>query len=236
MTERRRLSARFPKRPSRGMLLGFSGPRVAALGAAALVALVGVLAFGAAGLVLVVVWLPIALSAFVRIGGQPAVEWFPTWIHFAGRRHAGQTEYRSRLPVQARPAGVMALPGDAAALALSCGRPIGGGNDRRPPPPHAHRRAGRVAIRRSCCSTSTIRSPGSPVGVASKRIWRTRGRSPPSRCARPWSPTEATTSTTGTPPTAPTTAAGPTASTRRCSSRPACPPRRIGRRSRSVST
>ncbi len=116
MTERRRLSARFPKRPSRGVLLGFSGPRVAALGAAALVALVGVLAFGAAGLVLVVIWLPIALSAFVRIGGQPTVEWFPTWIQFAGRRHAGQTEYRSRLPVQARPAGVMALPGDAAAL------------------------------------------------------------------------------------------------------------------------
>ena len=103
VTERRRLSARFPKRSSRGVLLGFSGPRVGALGAAALVALVGVLAFGAAGLVLVVVWLPIALSAFVRIGGQPAVEWFPTWVHFAGRRHVGQTEYRSRLPVQARP-------------------------------------------------------------------------------------------------------------------------------------
>jgi hypothetical protein len=58
------------------LLLGFSGPRVGALGTAALVALVGVLAFGAAGLVLVVIWLPIALSAFVRIGGQPTVEWF----------------------------------------------------------------------------------------------------------------------------------------------------------------
>ena len=79
-------------------------------------ALCGLLVFGAAGLALIVVWLPVALSAFIRVGTQPVVEWFPTWIQFRARRHSGQTEYRTRLPFQARPSGVMALAGDAAAL------------------------------------------------------------------------------------------------------------------------
>jgi hypothetical protein len=116
MSEARRISARFPKRPSCGVLLGFSGPRVAALGTAAVIALAGLLVFGAAGLLLIVFWLPIALSAFVRVGGQPAVEWAPTFLHFRGRRQSEQTEYRSRLPFRPRPSGVMALPGDAASL------------------------------------------------------------------------------------------------------------------------
>ena len=98
------------------MLLGLSAPRVGALAAAALVALCGLLVFGAPGLVLIVIWLPVALSAFIRVGTQPVVEWFPTWIQFRARRRSGQTEYRTRLAFQARPSGVMALAGDAASL------------------------------------------------------------------------------------------------------------------------
>ena len=164
---------------------GSPGLGSAALAAAALVALFGVLVFGAGrpgsdrGL---------AADRPVRV--HPGR--YASRSSSGSRRGssslaaaaAGQTEYRSRLPVQARPSGVMALPGDAAALRFHVDAQIGGGHDRGPAPSHPDRGAGRVAIRRSCCSTSTIRSPGCPVGVASRRIWRTPGRSPPSRCAR----------------------------------------------------
>jgi hypothetical protein len=63
-----------------------------------------------------VVWVPLAAAAFIRFGGRPAVEWAGTGLHYGIRRGSGQCDYRATLPLQPRPSGTLALPGDAAAL------------------------------------------------------------------------------------------------------------------------
>jgi len=108
---------RFGRRPTRGLILGFSAPRVAAIGISVGLAVAGLFTARAAGLaVTALVWAPLAATAFVRVGGRPAIEWATTAGHWGLRKAAGQTEYRSRIPQRPRPAGTLALPGDAAAL------------------------------------------------------------------------------------------------------------------------
>lgn len=107
---------RFGLRPNRGLLLGLSGPRVACVAVAAVLVVAGLLLAGALGLAAAsLVWAPLLGAAFINWRGRPAVEWFPTVAHWAARASAGQTRYRARL-LDPRPAGTMALPGDAAAL------------------------------------------------------------------------------------------------------------------------
>lgn len=118
MTTSSSTSVRFARRSTRGLLLGFSTPRVVVLGVAAAVAVGAVFAGGAVVLAVAsVLWAPMVASAFVRVAGRPAVEWAGTATHFGIRRCAGQTEFRNR-PTRPRPAGTLALPGDAAALRL----------------------------------------------------------------------------------------------------------------------
>lgn len=109
-------TARFGARQRKGVLLGFSGPRLAVVGLAVVLAVVGLFVGQLGGLLLVS---PLAavlcLSAFVRIGGRVAVEWSPVAAHWALRRAMRQDKYGVR-PSQPRPAGTLALPGDAAAL------------------------------------------------------------------------------------------------------------------------
>jgi hypothetical protein len=115
------VSARFPKRSARGLLLGFSAPRVAAIALAAAVAVTALATANMVGLLVsAIMWAPLAATAFVRVGGRPPAEWAATAVHYGGRRLSGQTEYRSRLPVRSRPAGTLALPGDAASLRFHC--------------------------------------------------------------------------------------------------------------------
>jgi hypothetical protein len=73
----------------------------------------GPMAFSVAGLL----WAPLAASAFVRVAGRPAVEWAGTAGHYGARKAAGQGEFRAR-PTKPRPAGTLALPGDAASMRL----------------------------------------------------------------------------------------------------------------------
>ena len=61
------------------------------------------------------VWGGLLALAFVRWGGKPAIESLPTGAHYATRRALGQTKYRARTS-KPRPAGTLALPGDAASL------------------------------------------------------------------------------------------------------------------------
>ncbi len=98
------------------MLLGFSGPRVAAIGLAALVAVTALMVGGVTGFVLgAILWAPLLATAFVRIGARPAIEWIGTAGHYGGRKASTQTEYRARVhPV--RPTGTLGLGGDAASL------------------------------------------------------------------------------------------------------------------------
>ncbi|MBO0748231.1 MAG: hypothetical protein J2O47_07765, partial [Acidimicrobiaceae bacterium] len=48
----------------------------------------------------------------------PVVEWAGSALGYGTRKAAGQDQYRARHPLRPRPAGTLALPGDAAALRL----------------------------------------------------------------------------------------------------------------------
>jgi hypothetical protein len=120
------LGVRFPRRPSRGVLLGLSAPRVAALGVYVAAGIIALVVAGVPGLLVALAVLsPLPVSAAVRVGGVPAVEWVPVACHHAARRAAGQVKYLSRRPVAPRPAGTLALPGDAAALRWLVDEPSG---------------------------------------------------------------------------------------------------------------
>lgn len=106
-------TGRFARRSTRGVMLGFSAWRCAALGAGAAALLFALIA----GSVLlgVVVLAPFVAAAFIRVGGIYAVEWTPVITHWTVRKQAKQTRYRAK-PDKPRPAGTLALPGDAASL------------------------------------------------------------------------------------------------------------------------
>ncbi len=109
-------TVRFGRRSSRGVLLGLSAPRLAALGAAFVVVLASVYGGGAPALLWASpAWAGLVAAAFVSVAGRRAVEWLPVAGHWALRRARRQTVYGVRV-LQPRPAGTLALPGDAAAL------------------------------------------------------------------------------------------------------------------------
>lgn len=109
-------AARFGARQRKGVLLGFSGPRLAVLGVAAVLLTAALFTAGVAGALLVspLVLLLVA-AALVPVGGAVAVEWLPVAGHWALRRALRQNVYGVR-PLAPRPAGTLGLPGDAAAL------------------------------------------------------------------------------------------------------------------------
>src|ERR1035437_7745920 len=107
---------RFGRRSSRGLLLGFSGARVACLGAAAAVFIPSMMVAGILGVAATAgAWFALLSAAFVSWGGRPLVETAPTAAPFLTRRAQRQTTFAVR-PGRPRPAGTLALPGDAAAM------------------------------------------------------------------------------------------------------------------------
>jgi len=109
-------TARFARTSTRGLILGFSALRAGAIATAAVLLVIGLVADGMTGLLVVSpLWGLLLAAAFVQVQGQPAIEWLPVATTFEGRKLAGQTEFRAR-PSKPRPAGTLALPGDAAAL------------------------------------------------------------------------------------------------------------------------
>jgi hypothetical protein len=109
-------AARFGSRQRKGVLLGFTGPRLVVIGVAVLLVTGGLFTAGLAGAVLVSPLVVVLLaSAFVAVSGRSAVEWLPVAGHWGLRRVRGQDVYGVR-PSRPRPAGTLALPGDAAAL------------------------------------------------------------------------------------------------------------------------
>jgi hypothetical protein len=115
-TSRDPATVRFGRRSTRGLLLGFSTPRVSVIAVAAAMAIAGLVAAEGRGLVVsAVVWAPLLATAFLRVAGRPAIEWAPTAVQFWGRRRTGQTDYRATI-TRPRPAGTLALGGDGAAL------------------------------------------------------------------------------------------------------------------------
>ena len=109
-------TVRFARRSTRGLILGFSAPRCVAIGLAATVLLAGLLIGGGMGLLVVGPTCAVLLAAaFITRAGKPLVEWMPSVLHWSARVSAKQTTYRVRVGTP-RPAGTMALPGDAAPL------------------------------------------------------------------------------------------------------------------------
>jgi hypothetical protein len=107
---------RFGRRQSRGLLLGFSGQRIAAIAGGVAVFVIAISVAGVPGAAAGgPLWIGLVASAFVPWGGRTVIETLPIAGHFAARRLIGQDRYRAK-PSAPRPAGTMALPGDAAAL------------------------------------------------------------------------------------------------------------------------
>lgn len=114
-TSLRQPIARFARRPDRGVLLGFSWPRLIAMAPCPLFLLVG-FQFATAGLVAAAVGsVPFVAAAFVRVGGRAVAEWMPEAGVYLIRKARGQTEFVANAD-RPRPAGTLALPGDAACI------------------------------------------------------------------------------------------------------------------------
>jgi hypothetical protein len=109
-------TVRFGRLPRRGLLLGFSAPRVLCIAGAAATVVPMLFLSGVAGVAASApLWITFLALAFAPWHGRPAIETVPTAGHFAWRHLQGQTRQRVR-PDKPRPAGTMALPGDAASL------------------------------------------------------------------------------------------------------------------------
>ncbi|QBX57307.1 PrgI family protein [Nocardioides seonyuensis] len=104
---------KFSRLSRRGVLLGLSGPQLTVVGTAA-GSLILALYVGAALLAVPVITACLSV-AFVKIGGRTLVEWAPIATVWAWRSTGGQLNYRRRI-LKPRPAGTLALPGDAARL------------------------------------------------------------------------------------------------------------------------
>jgi Putative type VII ESX secretion system translocon, EccE len=109
-------TTRLPRRSTRGVILGLSGPRCAALGTAVAIVVVALFSLGVSGLVgSAVLWVPLCALAYVRLRGRTVAEWLPVAVHYGARRLGSQTLYRAAVS-RPRLGGTMALPGDGARL------------------------------------------------------------------------------------------------------------------------
>jgi hypothetical protein len=109
-------AVRFGRRSTRGLILGLSSPRVVAL-SVAVVVVVGSLFTGGPPAVAVTssLWGLALLCALMPVRGRHVAEWIPIYGHWLLRLALRQTRYLVRVPPR-RPAGTLALPGDAAGL------------------------------------------------------------------------------------------------------------------------
>lgn len=106
---------KFSRLTRRGIILGLSLPQVVAVSVAVAVFVVSLYTGGYAVLYTSPVWATAVALAWVPVGGRKLVEWVPISLHWMLRRARRQTYYRKRI-VKPRPAGTLALPGDAAPL------------------------------------------------------------------------------------------------------------------------
>ncbi|PCC18334.1 SCO6880 family protein [Brevibacterium aurantiacum] len=106
---------KFSRLTRRGIILGLSLPQVIAVSVAVLVFVASLYIGGPAALYTAPIWGTALALAVVPIGGRKMIEWVPITLHWMWRSRARQTSYRRKI-VKPRPAGTLALPGDAAAL------------------------------------------------------------------------------------------------------------------------
>lgn len=106
----------FSRLTKRGILLGLSLPQMVVLGIALMIIVVSLYTAGGAGLAWTSpVWAILAVLAAVPVGGRKLIEWAPILARWLLRTAAKQKRSRRKV-MRPRPAGTLALPGDAAAL------------------------------------------------------------------------------------------------------------------------
>ncbi|MDC7802328.1 hypothetical protein PP359_00175 [Sphingomonas sp. BLCC-B65] len=106
----------FSRLAKRGIMLGLSLPQLIVLGIAVLTVVFSLYAAGGMGFAWTApVWGTCALLAAIPAGGRKVIEWVPILARWAARTYLGQLVYRRRV-IKLRPAGTLALPGDAASL------------------------------------------------------------------------------------------------------------------------
>lgn len=107
---------RFGRMQSRGVLLGLSGPRLAAIGLALTCFVIPMFSAGLAGIIVSApLWAGFAALGVATYNGRGLADQLPVLAHWSRRIATRQTNYRVRASAP-RPAGTMALPGDTAAL------------------------------------------------------------------------------------------------------------------------
>ncbi|MFZ2479865.1 MAG: SCO6880 family protein [Propioniciclava sp.] len=106
---------KFSRLSKRGILLGLTLPQLIAIGIAIATFVTGLYVGGPWALYTAAIWLPALLVAVIPIAGRSIVEWLPIATAWLWRSITGQTRYRRRI-TKPRPAGTLALPGDAASL------------------------------------------------------------------------------------------------------------------------
>lgn len=106
----------FSRLTRRGILLGLSLPQLVAVSTALMTVVIALYTFGASGILWTTpIWMSAVVLASVTVGGRKLVEWTPVLCRWGARIARGQLTFRKR-PDRARPAGTLALPGDAASL------------------------------------------------------------------------------------------------------------------------
>lgn len=106
---------KFSRLSKRGILLGLSISQLACLAVAIASFITGMMLGGAWAIYASIVWLPAIAIAFIPVAGRPIIEWAPVASIWVWRTLTGQRKYRARV-TRPRPAGTLALPGDAASL------------------------------------------------------------------------------------------------------------------------
>lgn len=106
----------FSRLARRGIMLGLSLPQLIVLGIAVLTVVFSLYTADGMGLAWTApVWGTCALLAVIPAGGRKVIEWVPILARWAARTYLGQLIYQRRV-IKPRPAGTLALPGDAAPL------------------------------------------------------------------------------------------------------------------------
>jgi hypothetical protein len=108
-------AVKFSRLSRRGVLLGLSAAQLVLVGVAAVVLVVAVNAGGLALAYALPLVAACAVAAFTTVADRKLVDWLPVAARWAWRTAGGQTEHRARI-TRPRPAGTLALPGDAARL------------------------------------------------------------------------------------------------------------------------
>lgn len=108
-------AVKFSRLAKRGVLLGMSGAQLTLLGCASGLLVLGMYVGHGAIWVSLPLVLLCAGAAGVTVHGRPVVAWAPVTIRWLWRSLRGQPVFRARVQ-RPRPAGTLALPGDAAAL------------------------------------------------------------------------------------------------------------------------